>query len=327
MEKRVKGAVCLECNLLPSPGEKALERLRAEAPGIDWTVCRDEGRFVAELADSHVAVVWRFPREWLDKAPALETVATPSAGHELIGAQAGPKLHVLFGAFHGRVMAETVAGMILALTRGIKATLDRQEREPWPRNEVAATMRMVRGSRAVVLGFGNIGKWIGRVLRGLGVDIAGVNRTDLSRPGYFGERDSVHTLAELDRLLPTADHLVLALPGGGGTDALIGAERLALLPPGAGVYNVGRGNAIDVPALVAALRSGRLAGAGLDVYPQEPLAADSPLRQCPNIILMPHVSAFGPEYFDLYFDDLLPRLETLYPGRTTWGRKQPPGEA
>jgi phosphoglycerate dehydrogenase-like enzyme len=86
------------------------------------------------------------------------------------------------------------------------------------------------------------------------------------------------------------------------------ARRLALLRPDAYIYNVGRGNAIDVPALAAALRGGNLRGAGLDVFPEEPLPEDSPLRGCPGAMRLPHVSAFAPNYLDLYLDELSPAL-------------------
>ena len=96
----------------------------------------------------------------------------------------------------------------------------------------------------------------------------------------------------------------LCLPGTEGTDRLIDRRRLALLPPTATLCNVGRGNALDEEALVAALRGNRLAGASLDVFREEPLPLPSPLRTCPNLWLMPHASAIAPDYLDLFVAEL-----------------------
>lgn len=112
--------------------------------------------------------------------------------------------------------------------------------------------------------------------------------------------------------LPECDHLVAALPGEDTSATVVDAGRLALLPRGAYVYNIGRGNAIAMDALVDALRSGALGGAGLDVYDKEPLPGDHPIRTCPNVILMPHVSAFASNYMDLYLDELLPRMREAF---------------
>ena len=119
-------------------------------------------------------------------------------------------------------------------------------------------------------------------------------------------------LERLDALLPTADHLILALPATPETDGLVDAARLARLPLRAAVYNVGRGNVLDESALARALVRGRLRAACLDVFRQEPLPANSPLRTAPNILLMPHASAIAPEYLDLFLDEFIPLFRARY---------------
>jgi len=100
--------------------------------------------------------------------------------------------------------------------------------------------------------------------------------------------DEMHPPARLGELLPRADWLVLCCPLTAETRALIDARMLAQLPRGARLVNISRGEVIDQPALIAALTDGRLAGAHLDVFAQEPLAADSPLWALPNVIVTPH---------------------------------------
>lgn len=296
-------------NALPGLEPRHLDRLRKEIPDVDWLMCRDDGEFLRELPGARAVVVWRFKADWLAEARRLALVSTPAAGREWIEVSSGRGLAVAFGSFHGALIAETVLGLLLAFDRGIRDSLDRRARkEIWPRVEVAAGMRTLRGRLAVIVGFGHVGKGIGRLLKGVGMRVVGVNRNDLARPDYFEGGDRVLPIGELDGVLPEADHLIAALPGARDTDNVIDARRLALLRPDACVHNVGRGNAIDLPALTAALRAGALRGAGLDVFPEEPLLSDAPIRDCPNVVLMPHVSAFAPVYIDLYLEELLPLI-------------------
>jgi len=120
------------------------------------------------------------------------------------------------------------------------------------------------------------------------------------------------TLAGYDTVLVETDFLVVCLPRSGETDHIIGARRLRLLPTGAVVINVGRGNAIDEASLAAMLEAHRLGGAYLDVYEQEPLPEDSPLRSAPNVLLMPHASAISPNYLDLFVEEFIQRYRERY---------------
>lgn len=297
-------------NGLPGIEERHMERLRREAPEWEWTECRHKEDFVRLLPEARLAIVWAFREEWNALGGNLRLLATPAAGKDWIKAAPRPGLDLSFGSFHGELMAETVLALMLGLARGIQFCMDNRD-EAWPRVEATRRARRLRNSRAAILGFGNIGKWIGRLLVGLGVAVTGVNRNSLERPDYFTAADRVVRLDDLDRILPETDHLILALPGDSGTDNILDARRLSLLPKNACVYNVGRGNAIDMDALAGSLRAGTLAGAGLDVYPEEPLPADAAIRSCPNVTLLPHVSAFAPEYMDLYLDEFIPKLAAL----------------
>ena len=126
-----------------------------------------------------------------------------------------------------------------------------------------------------------------RRLRALGAAVTGVCRSGRAEEPAF---DRVLPVGQLNELLPQADALVMALPATAETAGVLSRERIALLGPQALVVNVGRGSAIDQPALVEALTARRLAGAALDVMEPEPLPPDHPLWQCPNTILTPHVS-------------------------------------
>jgi len=125
---------------------------------------------------------------------------------------------------------------------------------------------------------------------------AGYGDPDMSIP------ERVFGSGHLNRMLAQSDHVVVLLPSTPATKHLIGAEALASMKPTAYIYNFGRGEVIDEQALIATLRAGQIAGAGLDVFEEEPLPADSPLWQMPNVILTPHVGGMAPNYNDRLTD-------------------------
>ncbi len=287
------------------------ERLRRALPGTTVTVYDDEAAFARGLAEVEMGIGWCFRQEWIDAAPALRWISTPAAGRDYFQITPRPGMRVTYGAFQGALMAETVAGMVLGESRGLLEGARRQATgDIWPRATLAARLRCVRGTHAVIVGFGRVGEWVGRLLKPFGVRVTGIQRQTpaesalSSRPSWMDAADCLLPVSQLDAALTQADHVILVLPRTTETDHLMDARRLALLPPGAVLYNVGRGNAIDEDAVVRALCEGRLRGACLDVFAREPLPADSPLLHAPNLFLMPHVSAAAPEYLDLYIDEV-----------------------
>ena len=148
-------------------------------------------------------------------------------------------------------------------------------------------IRSIHGLHIVMLGTGQIGRCIAARMRALGAaEIVGVSRSGRPLPDF----DRVLPTARLDEALPGAELLVMAVPGTAETAHILSRERIALLRPDALVVNVGRGTAVDQPALMDALNAGRIAGAALDVADPEPLPPDHPLWETKNLILTPHIS-------------------------------------
>ena len=237
---------------------KTLLPRRAEVVAV-----RSDRAFLRELPNATHVITWHFKAAWYAQAPKLKVVATPGAGRELVS-QAAPKgVRVHFGHFHGAMMSESVAAFVLAWARGLFAVRDyvgcggvQKTKVPnWPRVELSDRCFTVAGTRAAVVGYGSVGRAIGEKLAALGVSVTGYRHANV---------------ADLDAELPKLDWLVLALPGDTGTDDFLSRKRLAKLPRRAVVVNVGRGNAIDEAALLDALHRGRLAGAYLDVFKNEP---------------------------------------------------------
>jgi phosphoglycerate dehydrogenase-like enzyme len=174
---------------------------------------------------------------------------------------------------------------MLMLSRGFPRWLDAQRRAAWEPHAEAEIPGDLRGQTLLVFGLGAIGNEIARLARALGLHVIGVRRSPATAEDAV---DALHPPARLRDLLPCADWLALACALTDETRGVIDAEALALLPRGARVLNVSRGGVVDEPALIDALRDGRLAGAYLDVTAEEPLPPASPLWTLPNVIVTPH---------------------------------------
>lgn len=180
--------------------------------------------------------------------------------------------------------AEHVLALMLALVRHLPAALDARHTSTWERRPDADELC---GATCGILGLGSIGLEVARRAKAFGMRVLALKRHPRARPSCV---DALYGPEEIDRVLEAADHLVIALPLTGETRGLLGRERLHRMKQGSRLYNIGRGGIVDEPALVEALRSGHLAGAGLDVFEEEPLPADSPLWKLPGVVVTPHVA-------------------------------------
>ena len=285
-------------------GAADIARLKSLVPrGSRVVRVAGERAFLRELPKATHAIVWNFREEWFARAPRLRLLATPAAGRELVPTEGPSGVKIHFGGFHGEIMAESVAAFVLAWSRGMFRP--ELKAKAWPRSELGGVCYEVAGTRAVVAGYGRVGRAIGAKLEALGVSVAGITRHGVFEGGK--KLAKVH----MSRLLGSADWFVMALPATTGTDDYLSASMMAKLPRRCVVVNVGRGNAIDERALYRALKSRRLAGACLDVRKHEPSATvlEAPgyvpeLADLPNCVVTPHSSAFSPRYLGRCFDEL-----------------------
>lgn len=271
---------------------------------------KSEQAFLKALPSATHAVVWHFNKEWFARAQKLKVLATPAAGRELVAWRDAPKgVKVHFGSFHGPIISETVLGFLLAWTRGFfwKGPM-------WPREELAEHCGDLEGTTAVIAGFGRIGRAIAARLEPFGVECFGITRHGIFTLKNFHEGRST-TEKIPSPLLRRADWFILALPSDTGTDDFLDARLIRRLPKKCVVVNVGRGNAVDEDALLAAIKEGRLAGAYLDVYKQEPTALNPKIgprgkglaaaKSVPwNLVRMPHACAFSSRYMKECFREL-----------------------
>jgi D-3-phosphoglycerate dehydrogenase len=282
---------------LPSAG---VEESLLEAAGIEVerADCRSSADVAAAGAEADALIVQWAPVDdaALAQMPRLRFISRLGIGYDMIDIDAAAARGVAVANTPDYCIEEVVAhalALVLACTRGIVAA-DRQVRDGgWAVGDLRPPVRRPSQVTLAVLGLGRIGSLVVEGARALGFRVLA--------------HDPAHPEGSvpLDDLLAVADVLTLHLPLTARTHHLIDAAALARLPAGAIVVNTSRGAVIDEAALVAALRSGQLAGAALDVYEHEPLRPDSPLRDFPGVILSPHAAWYSPQALTD-----LPRLAT-----------------
>ena len=202
---------------------------------------------------------------------------------------------------HGRKVGEYILMALLMLANAMPAYAADQRAERWQPRYTPS----LRGRRVTIIGTGDLGSGGARQARHLGMRVTGINTTGAAHPDF----DRVLPVSALDTVLPDSEFLVLACPLTPATRNLLHADRLARLPRGAGLVNVGRGALWDQTALCAHLQAGHLGGAVADVFDQEPIPPGDRLWATPNLVITPHVAADDPSSYnadslDLFFTNL-----------------------
>lgn len=304
-----------------------LERL-GRIDGLTAEVVRDIRSLPAALADAHILMLagGDYSRTAAgivrEQAGQLKLIQLVTAGYEGLEAHGVPAGVIVANAGDSwsPSVAEHAMMLMLALTRRLPAALSAQARHAWESPLISPGMRSLNGRTLVIVGYGSIGREVAQRARGFGMRIVGVSRRAQPDPLL----NEVRRADELDAVLAQADVVLVAVPSGARTQGLIGAAQLAACKPGALLINVARGNVVDRTALIGALTSGRLAGAGIDVTDPEPLASDDPLWDTPNLIITPHVSgASGPEGFARLADIVCANVARFVGGHEPLHRVQP----
>lgn len=202
---------------------------------------------------------------------------------------------------HDDALADFALAAILSHLKQFEVLRRNQSEHRW--QEVPA--QPSSAATVCIVGYGSIGTAVAHRARAFGMRVVGVRRT----PAPDDLAEQVHGMDDLDRALTGADYVVLALPATPATARIISARRFDAMKPGAFLVNIGRGSTVDEDALLAALESGRLAGAALDVANAEPLPPEDPLWSAPNLLLSPHCASLMPgtsigRIVDVFIDNL-----------------------
>jgi len=274
---------------------------------------KDAGAVAARLADFEAVVAMRertaFPRALLERLPKLKLLVTTGMRNASIDVAAATARGIVVCGTAGLPYptAELTWGLILALVRRIPVE-DRATREG--RWQISCGLGL-NGKTLGVIGLGGLGSRVAKVGRAFEMDvIAWSQNLTEARAAEVGAK-----LVAKDELLARADvasiHLVLS----DRTRGLIGARELSLMKRTAYLINTSRGPIVDESALVAAVRKGTIAGAGLDVYDDEPLAIDHPLRDLPNTVITPHLGYVTEEGYRIFYGQALEDVKAWLAGQ------------
>lgn len=302
-------------NLGRGDGVDYVARFRADFPGARFLSYEEDPEVLRRHIAEADAVIGGVPDALLPGASRLRWVSSTGAGAGgLTGAayRARPDLvATTVSGVHVASVPEHVLAMLFAFARRLPEQILNQHgahRFYWPEG-----MFEVEGQTIGILGLGHIGRALAVKARGLGMRVVGWRRRD--EPLEKGLLDHQYRNDQLLELLGAADHVVVTLPLTDATRHLIGAGELAAMKSSAYLFNVGRGPVIDQAALLAALRGGVIAGAGLDVTDPEPLPPDDPLWDEPNCLLLTHYAGLTPAYGPRAYGILADNLHRFLDGR------------
>ncbi len=255
------------------------------------------------------------PRDFfLEALPTLKWVHTGSAG---VGAALFKELvesNVVLtnsAGIHAPPMAETVLGIMLYFARGLDFATRDQVAGRWDQTAfgtAASPVTELSGGTLGLIGYGGVGRAIAHKARAFDMRVLATRRT--ARPSDDGTE-----IVSLEHVLRESDVVVITVPATPATQHLIGRDELALLKPSAVLINVARGTIVDEAALIELLRDKRIRGAGLDVFEQEPLPEDSELWKLPNVLILPHVSATTPRFWDRQSDLIIENFQRYLNGQ------------
>jgi phosphoglycerate dehydrogenase-like enzyme len=292
--------------------KKHLDQIRAVDPRVRLIEAADAEAALAAAPQADVIMAWQVPQAVMDRARRLRWIHTTAAGVDglLIPPVAQGRVILTHSVGIHVGMPEHIMGLILMFSRRLHRAVRSQMARRWDR---AGTVgEEVEGKVLGVLGLGAIGRALGGRAAAFGMRVIGTKRTVERIPHV----ERVLPAEGTDEVLREADYLVILLPLTPATRGLIDARALGLMKRTAVLINVGRGQVVDEDALIDALRQGRIAGAGLDVFEREPLPADSPLYEMDNVIITPHVAGASHSYYDRAIPIFCENLRRYLDGRS-----------
>jgi phosphoglycerate dehydrogenase-like enzyme len=288
--------------------DEHLQKIRAVDPHLDVAVVADRKAFARELPAAEIVFGGTFTEELLATANKLHWIQATSAGVDRLLSRRVRDSDILLtsaSGVHPIQVCEHVLGMMLMFSRCLHRCVRAQVAQEWAQQQVRNDLNELYERTVGVVGLGAIGSEIARRCKAFGMQVIGIRRNvSTGAPNV----DVLLDPDGLERLLTDSDYVVLTVPLVADTHRLIGRRELKRMKRTAVLINVARGDVIDQEALIEALEDGRIGGAGLDVFEDEPLPADSPLYRSERVIVSPHVAGITPRYWqrcvELFCDNL-----------------------
>ena len=286
MDKRI---CVVGCDLGPGP----MAYLREQFPEFEFLAYPRNAKVPDEVLARAEVLMNYGDKSQIAPAKNVRYIHTISAGIDgyidEVDRCHGSALPVTNGAgVYSDAVGEHVIALLLAVVHGIVPSVRNMAEKQWP---AIPMLGNVNGKTIAVLGTGDIGNNAARICAAMGARVLGFK---LHACEPFPPYSEIYTGDDgLDALLPQADAVLVCLPGSPFTKDMLDARRIGLMKAGSVLVNIGRGSIVNTEALMAALRSGHIAAAGLDVTDPEPLPPDHPLWDCPNVLITPHISGLG----------------------------------
>jgi phosphoglycerate dehydrogenase-like enzyme len=273
--------------LLDQIKDDTAAQLTKELPELDFIDARQEDVRNEHLAEA-IITYGKPSLQQLPEARKLRWISLLSAGVPRTLCAAAQEQGIVItnlAGLYGLTIAEHTLALMTVLARNLHLAVRNQVAHRWD-STIARGINTLCGQTVAIVGMGNIGQAIGRLAQAHGMRVIGCRRRDQPTP----YADRIFPLSELRSLLAQGDFVVVAAPLTSESSALLGRDEFAAMKPGAFFLNISRGKVADEVAMLEALRSGHLAGAGLDVFGVEPLPADHPFWDMPQVIITPHYS-------------------------------------
>jgi phosphoglycerate dehydrogenase-like enzyme len=273
-------------------------QLASAIPSARVVLAESDEEARREIADADAA--WgTVPPDLLRRAGKLRWLVAPAiappAGYYYRELVEHPVVATNFRGIFNEHIATHIMAFVLAFARGFHYYLPQQFRGEWNPRPMHSGVVHLPETTALILGVGGIGAETARLCAAFGMRVIGIDARREDTPEGVVE---LHRPEALDQVLPQADFVIMTIPHTPQTEGLMHAERFMLMKSSAFFINIGRGMTVKLDDLDHALRSGRIAGAGLDVFEIEPLPPDHPIWTAPNVLLTPHTAGYGP-----YLDD------------------------
>jgi phosphoglycerate dehydrogenase-like enzyme len=304
--------------MLPPQTERTREwgaRLATALPELKVVVAENHTH-AAQVIGHADAAFGTIPRDLLPRAQKLRWLqapqAAPPAGYYYAELIAHPVQITNFREIYNDHIGAHVMAFVLAFARGLHHYIPQQIRREWKKLPQNTGVVHLPEATALVVGVGGIGSEVGRLCAAFGMRVIGVDERRRDAPPGV---DELHRGDELDALLPAADFVVLTVPHTPETEGFMNRARFQEMKKTAFFINIGRGMTTSLDDLVEALRAGEIAGAGLDVFEQEPLPADHPLWTAPGVLLTPHVAGYGPHLDDRRYEIILDNCRRFLAGQ------------
>ena len=280
------------------------KRLATALPELSVVLAEDVGAAAAAVGQAEAAF-GTMPRALLAQAARLRWIqapqAAPPAGWYYPELIAHPAVVTNFREIYNDHIGAHIMAFVLAFARGLHRYLPQQLEREWRPAPLDTGVIHLPEATALVVGVGGIGAAAARLAAAFGMRVIGVDARRRESPPGVAE---LHGAEALDSLLPLADFVILTVPHTPATESFMHRARFQRMKRTAFFINIGRGMTTRLDDLAAALRAGELAGAGLDVFEQEPLPADHPLWTMPGVLITPHTAGYGP-YLDARRYDIL----------------------